>query len=69
VIGVVSSTLNPKMLDSQNVNFAVRATYLRSLLGLLPEATCAAPQVSADLSASQLQERFGGAIVRVVARH
>jgi serine protease Do len=71
VVGVVTATLNPKVTLAtqdalpQNANFAVRATYLRSLMALVPGATCSVPSLSADTSPAGLQASFGAAVVTV----
>jgi S1-C subfamily serine protease len=72
VIGVVTSTLNNRYLFEragtmpQNVNFAVKASYLANLLQLLPEATCEIIG-AIDLSARDIQERLSTAVVPVRA--
>jgi len=77
VVGIITSTLNNKFLFAtqgvvpQNVNFAIKTSYLRSMLALVPGGTCPASERSAGvaLTPRDLQERFSGAVVRVeVAR-
>jgi S1-C subfamily serine protease len=70
VIGVVTSTLNNKLLFEgqgvvpQNVNFAIKISYLRSMLALVPGSGCTSSESVApgQLSARDIQERFSSAI-------
>jgi S1-C subfamily serine protease len=70
VIAVVSGTLNARALLSetgaapQNVNFAVKAVYLQTLLSFVPDAACPAPPVKSG-SAADVQQALGLAVVQV----
>lgn len=73
VVGIITSTLNNKFLFAtqgvapQNVNFAIKTSYLRSMLALVPGGTCPASERQAGvvLTPRDLQECFSGAVVRV----
>jgi len=77
VIGVATSTLNNVYLFAsagvipQNVNFAVKACYLRNLLALLPDValqTTSSSEGVQELSAAQLRATYGSMIVRIQTR-
>lgn len=71
VIAIVTGSLNAKALLSQtgtapqNVNFAVKAVYLRTLLSFLTDASCGGPVAARSLSAAELQQALGRAVVQV----
>lgn len=72
VIGVVTSTLNSKnMLKTtgtlpQNVNFATKSAYLRSILSMAPSSDCADSAVSRpSLTARDMQDQYAGSVVPI----
>lgn len=73
VIGIVTSTLNNKYLFAtqgtipQNVNFAVKISYLRSMLALVPDARCEGSQSVGNhaLNASDLAKLFSSSVVGI----
>ena len=73
VVGVVTSTLNNRFLFEtfgvipQNVNFAIKSSYLQSLLDLVPESQCESQEIGGinQLSATELQELLGPLVVRI----
>jgi S1-C subfamily serine protease len=71
VIGVVTSILvsSGSRALPQNVNFAVKVSYLKPLMALVPESTCTSlvTGTTAPLSARDVQERFGTAVVQIEA--
>lgn len=73
LVGVVTSTLNNEFLFAtqralpQNVNFAIRTSYVASLLSLLPTESCAlvlAPSKT-ELDAREIRDKFQPATVRI----
>lgn len=77
VVGIVTSTLNNKFLYQsqgvipQNVNFAVKAAYLKALLSMTPNTTCNTPHAPSGqlLDAATARELLGTAVVMIdVAR-
>jgi S1-C subfamily serine protease len=74
VVGIVTSTLNNRYLFErtgalpQNVNFAVKVSYLRNILSLVPHTECGAHAFSQDAEPREMQERFANAVVRIQAR-
>jgi serine protease Do len=75
VVGIVTSTLNNSVLFkatgtlSQNVNFAIKSSYLRSILALIPSGQCLEEAVehSQPLTARDIQERFSKSVVAIKA--
>lgn len=73
LVGIVTSTLNNEFLFAtqralpQNVNFAIRASYLGSLISLLPREDCAIVlnPSGARLDARRIRERFQPATARI----
>jgi len=73
VVGVVTSTLNNRFLFAtqdvlpQNVNFAVKASYLRSMLALVPGGGCTDPpgRLVASMGPQDIQKEYSPAVVRV----
>lgn len=72
VIGVVTSTLNSKnMLKTtgtlpQNVNFATKSAYLRSILSMAPSSDCADSTVSRPSpTARDMQDQYAGSVVPI----
>lgn len=72
VIGVVTSTLNSKaMLKAtgtlpQNVNFATKSSYLRSILSMAPSSECAeAAMFKQPLTARDIQDHFASSVVPI----
>jgi S1-C subfamily serine protease len=72
VIGVVTSTLSGKaMLKTtgslpQNVNFATKSSYLRSILSMAPSSDCAEPTVfKQTLTARNMQDHYASSIVLI----
>ena len=37
LVGITSSTLNKEYFNSENVNYAIKTTYLRDLIDVMPE--------------------------------
>lgn len=77
VIGIVTSTLNNKYLYQkqgvipQNVNFAVKAAYLKALLSMTPNAVCNPPNLPGGkpLTAASAQDLLGTSVVMIEAVH
>ena len=71
VIGIVTSVLvgSGSRAVPQSVNFAVKSSYLRPLVALVPESACTLPitAATASVSARDVQERFGSAVVQIEA--
>lgn len=73
VVGVVTSTLNNRFLFAtqgvmpQNVNFAIKASYLRSMLALVPGGGCRVPDspIAGPLGPKEIQERYASGVVRI----
>ncbi|THJ25443.1 MAG: trypsin-like peptidase domain-containing protein [Nitrospira sp. CG24E] len=72
VIGVVTSTLNSKaMLKAtgtlpQNVNFATKSSYLRSILSMAPSSDCAeSGLLKQSLTARDMQDHYASSIVPI----
>ncbi len=72
VIGVVTSTLSSKnMLKTtgtlpQNVNFATKSAYLRSILSMAPSSDCGDSAVSRpSLTARDMQDQYAGTVVLI----
>ena len=72
VIGVVTSTLNSKaMLRAtgslpQNVNFATKSSYLRSILSMAPSSDCAESALfKQPLTARDMQDHYASSVVPI----
>ncbi len=72
VIGVVTSTLNSKEMLKvtgslpQNVNFAMKSSYLKSLLSMIPSYECLGSlQPPKNLTAREIQDQFGSSVVAI----
>ncbi len=72
VIGVVTSTLNSNALLkatgnlSQNVNFATKSSYLRSILSMAPSSECAEPTLlKQPLTARDIQDQYARSVVPI----
>ena len=72
VIGVVTSTLNSKTLLKatgslpQNVNFATKSSYLRSILSMAPSSECAEPTLlKQPLTAREIQDQYARSVVPI----
>lgn len=72
VIGVVTSTLNSKALLKttgalpQNVNFAVKSSYLKSILSMAPSSECAESAVFKQaLTARDMQDHYASSVVPI----
>jgi len=72
VIGVVTSTLNSKaMLRAtgsfpQNVNFATKSSYLKSILSMVPSSDCAESALfKQPLTARDMQDRYSSSVVSI----
>jgi S1-C subfamily serine protease len=74
VIGIVTSTLNSKaMLKAtgtlpQNVNFATKSSYLRSILSMAPSSDCAESALfKQPLTARDMQDHYASSVVPIRA--
>jgi serine protease Do len=73
VVGLVTSTLDNDYLFRrtgalpQNVNFALKSSYLTALTDMLPGATCNSAPTLISADARDLRARFGDAVVGVQA--
>ena len=74
VIGIVTSTLDNKYLfkslgvTPQNVNFAVKSSYLRTMLSLVPGGGCPTKKPkrsSRQIDARDLQKQFADGVVHI----
>src|SRR6266705_986063 len=73
VIGVVTSTLNNQFflqtrgVVPQNVNFAVKAAYLKTLLAMIPSSACNTPNPPSGrpLDATRTRELLGASVVMI----
>lgn len=72
VIGVITSTLNSKaMLKAtgtlpQNVNFATKSSYLRSILSMAPSSDCAESALfKQHLTARDIQDHYANSVVPI----
>lgn len=72
VIGVVTSTLNSKELLKatgslpQNVNFAIKSSYLKSVLSMAPSSDCIGSlQPNQIFSAREIQDQYGNSVVAI----
>lgn len=72
VIGVVTSTLSSKaMLKAtgtlpQNVNFAIKSSYLKSILLMAPSSDClVSSQPKQSLTAREVQDNYASSVVAV----
>lgn len=73
VIGVVTSTLNSKaMLKTtgtlpQNVNFAIKSSYLKSVLSMAPSSDCAESSTvpKQALTARDVQDQYASSVVPI----
>lgn len=72
VIGVVTSTLNSiemlrtKGVLTQNVNFAIKSAYLKSMIAMTSSGTCAeSSQVKQPLTARDMQAAYASSVVLV----
>jgi S1-C subfamily serine protease len=70
VIGVVTSTLSTKaMLKAtgalpQNVNFAIKSSYLKSLVSMAPSSDClVSSQFKQNLTAREIQDSYVSSVV------
>jgi S1-C subfamily serine protease len=72
VIGVVTSTLSSKaMLKAtgtlpQNVNFAIKSSYLKSLVSMAPSGDCpVSSQLKQSLTAREIQDNYVRSVVAI----
>lgn len=72
VIGIVNATLNPQILQGQgdvpqNVNFAIKVTYLQNLISMAVDSECSHPLRAATtpVSAEQIRASYATGIVRI----
>jgi S1-C subfamily serine protease len=72
LIGVITLTLNSKaMLKTtgafpQNVNFAVKSSYLKSMLSMTPGSDCLfSSQTKQNLTAREIQDNYAGSVVAI----
>lgn len=72
VIGVVTSTLNnmemlkTKGVLTQNVNFAIKSSYLKSMIAMTSSGACAeSSQVNQPLTARDMQDAYASSVVLV----
>lgn len=74
VIGVVTSTLNnKKMLTTtgvltQNVNFAIKSSYLKSMILMTSSSPCGeSSEVKQPVTARDMQDAYAGMVVLIRA--
>ena len=71
VIGVVTSILNSQVMLKatgtlpQNVNFATKSSYLRSILSMAPSSDCAEAMFKQPLTARDMQDHYSNSIVPI----
>lgn len=73
VIGVITSTLNSKELLKatgtlpQNVNFAIKSSYLKSILSMAPSNDCPASSLipKQPLTAREIQDYHGNSVMPI----
>jgi S1-C subfamily serine protease len=72
LIGVVTSTLNSKAMWKatgtlpQNVNFAIKGSYLKSMLSMAPSSDCPiSSQAKQSLTAREIQDNYASSVVGI----
>lgn len=71
VVGITSSSLNKDYFQSENVNYAIKASYLKNLMEACPEAIVMDEKVETPVSSSSLTDRikqYEGFVVLILTK-